>query len=262
MVRRSKAMARERLRKSAARLGITLILSVCALSAAGGKKAGLAYHLESPRPLSRFAPNQILLLEKLNRVDRAHLAGLGNVIVPNRWDLDLLAYSPMPLLVPSLLDQRKALVVELAAQVFGAYEYGLLVRWGPVSSGGSTHATPSGRYNLNWNARLRHSSENNDWIMPWYFNFSAVQGLGMHQYDLPGRPASHGCVRMLEVDAKWVFHWGEGWTLGSGPQDILQYGTPVLIIGNYNFKKRQPWLKPAWWAVGVTLPDAQTEGLQ
>ena len=77
MVGRSKAIAGERLRKSATRLGAALIFSVCALSwAAGGKKANLAYHLEPPRPLSRFAPNQILLLEKLNRADRAHLAGL------------------------------------------------------------------------------------------------------------------------------------------------------------------------------------------
>jgi len=261
MVGRSKAIAGERLRKSATRLGAALIFSICALSAAGGKKANLSYHLEPPRPLSRFAANQILLLEKLNRADRAHLAGLKSVIVPNQWDLDLLAYSPMPLLVPWLSDQRKALVVELSGQVFGAYEYGLLVRWGPVSSGGSTHATPSGHYNLNWNARIHRSSENVDWIMPWYFNFSSVQGLGVHQYALPGRPASHGCVRMLEVDAKWVFKWGEGWTLGSGPQDIVQYGTPVLVIGNYDFKKRQPWLKPTWWAAGVTLPDSETEGL-
>jgi lipoprotein-anchoring transpeptidase ErfK/SrfK len=265
MVGRSKAIAGERLRKATTRLVAALIFSICASSwAAGGKKANLAYHLEPPRPLSRFAPNQILLLEKLNRADRAHLGRLNSVIVPNRWDLGLLAYSPMPLIVPWLSDQKKALVVELAGQVFGAYEYGLLVRWGPVSSGGSTHTTPSGHYYLNWNARVRRSSENYDWIMPWYFNFSSVQGLGMHQYDLPGRPASHGCVRLLEVDAKWVFHWGEGWTLGAGgPQDIIQNGTPVLIIGSYDFTKRQPWLKPAWWAAGVTLPDSsETQGMQ
>ena len=164
--------------------------------------------------------------------------------------------------MPWLGEQRKALVVELPGQVFGAYEYGLLVRWGPVSSGGSTHATPSGHYHLNWNARIHRSSENYDWIMPWYFNFSNVQGLGVHQYDLPGRPASHGCVRLFEADAKWVFHWGEGWTLGSGPQDIVQHGTPVLVIGNYDFTKRQPWLKPAWWAAGVSLPDSETESVE
>jgi hypothetical protein len=110
--------------------------------------------------LSRFEPEQIALLEKLNRADTAHLAGLKKMIVPNRWDLGHLAYSPMPLVVPWLSDQRKALVVVIGAQVFGAYELGLLVRWGPVSTGGSTHETPSGHYNLNWNARIHRNSEN------------------------------------------------------------------------------------------------------
>jgi hypothetical protein len=251
-------------RNSVIRTGTAVIFSICTLCwAAGEKKTSLAYHLEPARPLSRFGPEQILLLEKLNRADRAHLGNLKSVIVPNQWDLGLLAYSPMPLLVPWLSDERKALVVELTAQVFGAYEFGLLVRWGPVSSGGSSHATPSGHYNLNWNARVHRSTENVDWVMPWYFNFSNYRGFGVHQYDLPGRPASHGCVRMLETDAKWVFEWGEGWTLGSDdPRSIAQPGTPVLIIGNYDFRKRQPWLRPAWWTQGVTLPEAETESLR
>ncbi len=253
MVGRSKGI-------EATRFCAALIFFTCALAwAAGGKKSNLAYHLELARPLSRFEPDQIALLEKLNRADRAHLGRLKYVIVPNQWDLGQLAYSPMPLMVPSLTDQRKALVVELGAQVFGAYESGLLVRWGPVSSGGSTHKTPSGHYNLNWNARIHRSSENEDWVMPWYFNFASDRGFGVHQYDLPGRPASHGCVRMLERDAKWVFAWGEGWTLDPESRDVVVYGTPVLVIGSYDFKKRQPWLKPAWWGTGVTLPDDEVE---
>jgi hypothetical protein len=91
--------------------------------------------------------------------------------------------------------------------------------------------------------------------MPWYFNFANDRGFGVHQYDLPGRPASHGCVRMLERDAKWVFEWGEGWTIDPDSKDVVGYGTPVVVIGSYDFKKRQPWLKPAWWGTGVTLPE-------
>jgi len=256
MVGRSKAIA-------CTRLGAAVIFSIGAMGwAAEEKKPNLSFHLEPARPLSRFAPEQIALLEKLNRADTAHLASLKKMIVPNRWDLGHLAYSPMPLVVPWLSDQRKALVVVIGAQVFGAYELGLLVRWGPVSTGGSTHATPSGHYNLNWNARIHRSSENEDWIMPWYFNFSSDRGFGVHQYDLPGRPASHGCVRMLERDAKWVYEWGEGWTLNPDSKDVVEYGTPVLVIGSYDFKKRQPWLKPAWWGTGVSLPEDEVESLR
>jgi hypothetical protein len=67
---------------------------------------------------------------------------------------------------------------------------------------------------------------------------------------------------MLERDAKWVFAWGEGWTLDPESRGVVEYGTPVLVIGRYDFKKRQPWLKPAWWACGVTLPEDDIESLK
>jgi lipoprotein-anchoring transpeptidase ErfK/SrfK len=218
----------------------------------------VGYHLEATKPLSRFTSNQLALLAKLNHADRAHLTGLKHVIVPDRWDPDELVFSPMPQIVPELSDEKKTIVVDLASQVFGAFESGKLVRWGPVSSGDRQHQTPSGTYHLNWHARVRISSENPDWIMPWYFNFSSSGGMGLHQYALPGRPASHGCIRMLAVDARWLFDWGEGWTLGDDGGEVLQEGTLVLVLGSYDFGAVQPWLQPDWWAVGVTLPLQQT----
>jgi hypothetical protein len=206
--------------------------------------------LERTRPLSRFRQSQIALLEKLNRVDRPHLGGLARVIVPDRWGLDELDYSPMPQSIPELHSAPKAVVVDVPSQVFGAYEFGNLVRWGPVCSGRRSDQTPPGRYSLHWNARVRISSVDSSWIMPWYFNFDDVIGLGFHQYTLPGRPSSHGCIRMLETDARWLFYWG-------------RTGTRVLVDGQYNFAAGRPWLSPAWWSQGVTLqnpePQAGTE---
>src|SRR5260370_16428061 len=88
-------------------------------------------------------------------------------------------------------------VVALAAQVFGAYESGRLVRWGPVSSGARRRQTPPGTYHLNWHARLHVSTEDPTWIMPWYFNFSSSQGLGLHHPSLPAPPSSHGSSPLL-----------------------------------------------------------------
>ena len=213
-------------------------------------------HLETTGPLSRFSPAQLVLLAKLNHADFAHLGRLRRILVPSRWDRDELAYSPMPRTVPELSQEKKALVVDLAGQVFGGYESGQLVRWGPVSTGDRLHQTPSGTYHLNWHARVRVSSENSTWIMPWYFNFDSTLGYGLHQYSLPGRPASHGCARMLVVDAKWLFNWGDGWTRDAVTGE-LQPGTLVLILGKYDFRAPQPWLRPAWWTRGVTLPLQQ-----
>jgi hypothetical protein len=212
------------------------------------------YHLERAKPLSRFSSEQVALLTKLNRADTAHLAGLTRIIVPDRWDSDELLYSPMPRTAPSLLSEKKGVIVDIAAQVFGAYEHGLLVRWGPISSGDRHHQTPSGTYHLNWRARVRVSSEDSTWVMPWYFNFSNERGLALHQYALPGRPASHGCARMLAIDAKWLFSWGEGRTFDTDASDVSQPGTLVLVQGIYEFGSPPVWLQPEWLARGVSMP--------
>jgi hypothetical protein len=45
---------------------------------------------------ARYDPAQLALLEKLSRRDLGHLAGAGELLVPDRWDLDELAYAPLP----------------------------------------------------------------------------------------------------------------------------------------------------------------------
>jgi hypothetical protein len=138
--------------------------------------------------------------------------------------------------------------------MFGAYESGRLMRWGPVSSGAGTGPTPEGLFHLNWRAVGHTSTINPDWFMRWYFNFDNRRGLALHQFLLPGHPASHGCVRLLERDASWLFEWGEAWTLDAGEVHVLRAGTPVLIIGPYDFDAPPPWRSPEWLARGVTLP--------
>ncbi|MFH1990536.1 MAG: L,D-transpeptidase, partial [Patescibacteria group bacterium] len=39
-------------------------------------------------------------------------------------------------------------------------------------------------------------------------NFSET-GYFFHQQSLPGRPASHGCVRLTMEDAKTLFYWSQ-----------------------------------------------------
>lgn len=212
------------------------------------------YQLVSPRPLSRFRADQIKLLAKLNHADPLHLAGLSRIVVPDRWDSDELLYSPMPKTIEQLHVEYKAIVVDLTAQVFGAYEWGNLVHWGPVCSGDRRHPTPSGTYHLNWRARVHTSTEDRTWVMPWYFNFDNDQGLALHEYSMPGRPASHGCVRMLAADARWLFDWGEEWTIGEDTREVTRPGTLVLLVGDYDFTSAQPWLQPEWWDEGVALP--------
>jgi hypothetical protein len=151
-------------------------------------------------------------------------------------------------------------------QAFGAYEFGRLVRWGPVSTGRKDTPTPIGIFNLTWKAKQRRSTDNEQWLLRWYFNFVNARGVSFHEFDLPGYPASHACVRMLQRDAEWLYSWGEQWKLDPDRRHVAVPGSLVLIVGRA--QPGAPWTSldvvqrpidlpplPAWFLMPV-LPFA------
>jgi len=190
--------------------------------------------------LESFTTWQRAILEKLNRADTTHLPRLRELVVPLQWPEDELAYSPFPGRHPGMAGFAKALVVDQSWQAFAAYERGLLARWGPVSTGRRASPTPAGWFRLNWRSRGRHSTVDPAWFMKWYFNFDNTAGLALHSYALPGYPASHGCIRLLERDAIWLYEWGGE-------------GTPLLVAGRYEYAGRPPWRTPESLARGIEL---------
>jgi hypothetical protein len=208
---------------------------------------------------ARFSADQIGTLEALNRVDAAHLSSLKELIVPDAWHADLRLFSPFPSRIDGGgMNFPKLLIVHQPGQAFAAYENGHLVRWGPVSTGRALSPTPQGLFHLNWRSPGRHSTVNPRWFMPWYFNFENKRGLSFHEYALPGRPASHACVRLLERDARWLYEWGDGWTLDNRGWEVLAQGTPVLIVGCYAFGGDPLWRSVEWLASGIELPTTAT----
>jgi len=147
------------------------------------------------------------------------------------------------------------IVVHQPSQVFGAYEAGHLVRWGPISSGREVTQTPAGFYHLTWRSKSRRSSDNREWILNWYFNFVNERGVSFHEFELPGRPASHACVRLLNRDAKWIYDWGESWVLAEDKHHVEKEGSAVFVMGTYNFKQPPPWLALDWWNQTIPLPE-------
>lgn len=195
------------------------------------------------------------MLEKLNRADVEHLGQLREVVLPESWIDDELPYSMLPMRYAASEPWSTFLVVYLPGQLFGAYEFGSLVRWGPVSSGGRSNPTGSGLFRLNWRSTGRASTVDPDWFMRWYFNFGNREGLAFHAYSLPGYPASHGCVRLLDRDAQWLFDWGETWVLDRSATRVIKPGTPVLIVGAYDFDAAPPWRSLMWLSRQVELPS-------
>lgn len=207
-----------------------------------------------PNLLDRFTDAQLAVLEKINRADRNRLERLPVLVIPLRWVSDERVYSPSPTSFKSAAAVPKVLVVHQPGQFFAGYEFGRLVRWGPVSTGRASSPTPSGLFHLNWRSSGRTSSLNPQWFMRWYFNFDNARGLSLHAYTLPGRPASHGCIRLLERDARWVFDWGESWSLSRDGRRVLESGTPLWIVGRYDFGSPPPWRSLGWLVTPVELP--------
>jgi lipoprotein-anchoring transpeptidase ErfK/SrfK len=210
----------------------------------------------------QFKPPQIALLEKLNRRDLDHLIRLKEMIVPDEWSEEELLYSPLPATWAWAESSPKVIVVSQPAQVFGAFEFGRLVYWGPVSSGRLETPTPAGVFNLTWKAKSRRSTDNENWLLEWYFNFINARGVSFHKFELPGLPASHACVRLLERDAQWVYAWGEQWKLSANGRDVIQPGSTVVILGTYDFGRPAPWLSLDWWQTLIDLPAQPTNGDQ
>lgn len=202
----------------------------------------------------RFKPQELALLEKLNRADVKHLSRLESIVVPSEWR-DEADYSPFPREYAAAAAMPKLLIVDQPSQAFAAYEFGQLVRWGPTSTGRQAKPTPGGRFHLNWRARTRTSTLSGEWRLNWYFNFHNTRGLAFHEFDLPGVPASHACVRLLARDAMWIYQWGASWTLDAQGQ-LASPGTPVVILGSYNFTAPPPFRSPDYLARGIILPAA------
>ena len=203
------------------------------------------------------------LIELLNRTTVENTPLGDTLVVPTQYDLDFRAYSPFPRYYPGAHDIRKVFIIHKNVQAFAAYEYGKLARWGIVNTGNpDSTETPNGRFNFNWKQKERVSTlspPGEEWRMRWVFNFVASRGIHVHQYSMPtGGPTSHGCVRLVDADAKWIYDWAEPWktTKGfMGPSSmrgqLLDQGTMVLVLGDeptgapepFAFKERYPVLK-------------------
>jgi lipoprotein-anchoring transpeptidase ErfK/SrfK len=207
---------------------------------------------------ARLGPDVFTLVLKINRLDRKHLRSGTSLLIPDA-NADLASVSPLPLRLEAGRSIPKLVLVSRQTQAFGAYEFGQLVRWGPTSTGKKSTPTRAGLYHTNWKAKERRSSINQSWILPWCFNIDDTNGVAFHKFDLPGYPASHGCVRLLEEDAKWVYDWAEQWLLSKTDHSILAYGTPVIIFGDYSYGEKAPWQRladdPTTTAISVTEVD-------
>lgn len=208
-------------------------------------KTAVTYRFDSTRHLiDSLKKNKELarIVCAVNRTDLRHLVNMDSIVVPTDLSKTVENYLPFPLQVPYLKDVDKIVYFSYPSQSFAAYEYGELVYTGQTNMGRKADPTPQKLYFTNWKAEETTSTFNDEWDLRWNFNIENKLGVGWHQYELPGYPASHSCLRMTERDAKYMYEWADQWKL-KGTDDILAKGIPVIVFGTYDFNGPKPWLQ-------------------
>lgn len=84
-----------------------------------------------------------------------------------------------------------------------------------ICSGRKSKPTPKGHFHVMEKDRNHRSNLYNEAKMPYFLRLT-LGGVGLHQGNLPGYPASHGCIRLSEKTARYLFK-------------NCEVGTPVFI---------------------------------
>src|SRR6185503_14753097 len=108
------------------------------------------------------------------------------------------------------------IVVSIPQQVAYIYRGGTLIGLTTVSTGRPGHATPTGRFPILEKHREHYSNLYNSAPMP-FMQRLTMGGIALHAGQIPGRPASHGCVRLPLDFARILF-------------GVTQTGTTVHIL--------------------------------
>jgi len=87
------------------------------------------------------------------------------------------------------------ILVSIPQQTMHVYRNGILIGRSTVSTGSKGHATPGGVFTILEKKQEHYSKKYNNAPMP---NMQRLTwtGIAMHSGNLPGYPASHGCIRL------------------------------------------------------------------
>ncbi len=211
--------------------------------------------------LSEYVGTENLgVVAALNRVDITQIVQGSALAVPSSFAYRA-ALTSLPQRIRYAQTIPKLIIVSQEMQSFGAYESGVLVRSGAISTGKRSTPTPNKLYFANWKGEEVQSTFDDEWILKWNVNVENSLGIALHQYELPGRPSSHSCIRLSAQDARWVYHWVDEWILSDDGFAELAKGTPVIVYGEYDFDGVPPWRQLVSDLDAVAIPRDEVEDI-
>lgn len=152
-------------------------------------------------------------------------------------------------------------LVSIPLQIMSVYRNGILVGRSSVSTGSKGHDTPTGVFTILEKKQTHRSKKYDDAPMP---NMQRLtwSGIAMHSGNLPGYPASHGCVRMPYDFSTLLFSiTGNGGTVVIGDSKSTQphfASNPGLLLAPKDFKPEM--LKPLGKGEYQWEPERSTSG--
>ena len=126
-------------------------------------------------------------------------------------------------------------IVSIPDQRVYVYRNGVRIAASTCSTGKLGHRTPTGVFKILQKDKNHHSSTYNNAPMP-YMNRLTWSGIALHAGQLPGYPASHGCVRLPKEFAELLFGVTKlGMTVviaddKSQPEEVTY---PGMVLGEY-----------------------------
>ncbi len=154
---------------------------------------------------SLYGPDWVWVA-RFNRVDRRH-AYPGVTIKEPDTMADIRTYAPLPVEYGAARPYAKFILVDKTEQWLGAYEHGALKFSMPAATGKPGTETPDGIFRIDARHRNHTSSlykiaeEGDQYPMDNALRFfidNKLIGYWIHARDLPGRPASHGCIGLFD----------------------------------------------------------------
>ena len=217
-----------------------------------------AYFVRPQDNLERLFGNDWVHVARFNRIDRRHVYPGMTIKVPERME-DIRSYSPLPAVYGPAQIHAKYVYLNVTEQWLGAYEYGMLVFSMPAATGVEGHLAPTGIFRADAYHR-RHTSSlyktakgDAQYPMDYAIRFHIDKkgaSYWIHARDLPGRPASHGCIGVFDEamqhrvygvpdkpvleDAKKLYAWTIGEELyreDDGALRLLSDGPLIEITG-------------------------------
>ena len=195
---------------------------------------------------------------RFNRMDRRHFLEGLSIKVPLRVR-EIKNFNPMAPTLPEAELEPRFILVDQNEMFLGAYEFGELVFSTPVAVGAEGYRLQNGYYRVDAIDSRHESSlypvEGMDRPYPMHYGLrfhidkreDGWTSYWLHGRDLPGYPASHGCIGLYDeemqmeyylepatpvlMDAKKLYEWVVGGNEDTGAFQRVTYGPRVLIMG-------------------------------